>query len=302
MSSLGEETKSAELIKSSRLSSTILAGGISLLGSVLAFAYDSGFLSWYGVPNWVIKLDLEHVLVAVAAVGLVVMVARTALQGVPAKPWWAFLGAVWFSLFASVMIYFVISWTEWTWGPHLIVPLILLVVMGVLLLHSLLWDLLFPLVWYRSLPSWWDRWAARTVARGKSEIRTVGDVLDESFIRRWGLLVYAIAGLSPLLILGVREMGKWSARYETQFIVVERVPQCIAVRKYGDALLCIDVDTTLRRVLPAFSFIPIGTQEHMVRVSLGRLYNAREQAPTIKAFAPRPSLDSLLEKLQERWR
>ena len=70
-----------------------------------------------------------------------------------------------------------------------------------------------------------------------------------------------------------RYLGLAAAYLKEQHAVVVSSTECIAVRRYGDYLICSDFDRKTKRLLPTFRLIrPGDVQANFVRIEdLGRL-------------------------------
>ncbi len=82
----------------------------------LAFSYESGYVGWFGVPFWVIRVDLMHVLFASGAVGLLFVLVGSLVAGAPASL--LRLGPVVLALALPVLLgtgaVYVAATTQWT--------------------------------------------------------------------------------------------------------------------------------------------------------------------------------------------
>lgn len=161
--------------------------------------------------------------------------------------------------------------TKWNWGTHLIVPVVG-ILLGVLFALSSIRDYLFiPLRTYASLPTVWDRWKARIFRdRGKPGWDAVDAIVQSDrsgHVAGWYLL---LVGVMFAVILA-QTAGSLNAKTTFTYALRQKPTPCIVVRRYGDNLICMGIDTTHNRVLDSFSLLSVGDSVTLAIKTFGRL-------------------------------
>jgi hypothetical protein len=270
------------------ISEAVALAGLTALGYYYAFAYETGYLSHFGIPAWVIDLSLVNVLVVVGVFATVLTFIVLTFQTLPGGPWWALLvhlGVLIGIGGFTVVAYKVTNWAS-TW--EIVVGIILVAPGALLTLGYFLSRLILPIFLHKDKGSWLDRWAfvlRREWASAKPNLldHTVS-TMDKAGLRAstWLAPIYFLAILAPI---AVRLIGVAAANTRSEYVVVGGEPECVVVRKYDDYAVCAAIDRKSRRVVPAFRLIQLGdSAARLFRTeSLGRL-----KAPDIAAIQTPP--------------
>ena len=268
------------------VSETVALAGLTVLGYSYAFAYEVGYLRHFGVPFWVIDLTLVHILVVIGVVTPVVAFFMFMLFPLlPAGPWWGLLihlSRLVFIVGQLVLLAIIFDWHQ-RW------QLVALIVVGLpsalVALGYINSRLILPISLYKDKGSWLDRWAFSLTREWASNKRNLLDdtvaTMDKAGLRAsvWLTPVWMLFILGPL---AVQYVGNAAAFYKTDYLVVETQPECVAVRKYSNYVVCSLIDRKTRRILPSFRLIQVGDSTASVfRIEqLGHL-QAPEVATTI---------------------
>jgi hypothetical protein len=274
------------------LTEGLTIGALTLAGYLCAFAYESGYIARFSVPAWVIRVDLMHVIATTAMVAAAVLTFAAVPRGLPRRPPAVLVYHVWEPLWAFALGTFLLWQTQWTLGWHLLIPSLVALLLFTHAVNTFLDGVLRPLRRYNDLPTVWDRW--RQGARDKAGREAPSSVWDAVLSGRTfdpsrplvavAFLVYVCG---PLVFRGIGVHR--SVRQESYAVYEDKAP-CVAVREYGDRILCVDVDTAQRRTLGSFRLLSVTSDSarFAVRV-LGRLQTMPDNRPA-KAFAPTPKV------------
>jgi len=272
------------LLRRLGISEAVALAGLTALGYCYAFAYEAGYLSHFGIPFWVIHLSLVHVLIVVGVFASVVSLLILLFQVLPGGPWWALL--IHLSIVVgvggiTVLFLWILDWHN-TW--ELVLGIVFGVPGALVTLGYINSRLILPIFLYKDKGSWLDRWAfvlRREWARSKPNLLddTVA-TMDKAGLRVsvWLGPVWMLFIFTPL---AVRFAGLAAANVKGEYVVVAGEPECVAIRTYGDYVVCSLIDRKSRRVLPAFRLIHVGDSTARVyRIELLGHLRAPEVAAT----------------------
>jgi hypothetical protein len=229
-----------------RLTEAMQLAAITFAGYGCAFSYEAGYLGWFGVPYWFVRLDLIHVLLTISAVWLVLMPMLNYSRLFPSSL--LLLLIQWFPPIAAVVLGLVISW----YMPHKLSWTLAAAVFMVLVfegfgLASLYALVVRPIRLHKTSGDWIERWklGARDyyVALFRFQVGTVGERLATKGEQLVGPALMQSAWSLVALLAGLNLLGTYRAENQVQFTLLRRPVPCFALRRYGEGILCVDVDT-----------------------------------------------------------
>lgn len=250
---------------------------VTITGYLYAFSYETGYLSHYGIPAWVIQLSLVNVLIAFGAIVFVLVVLVYVLMALSPGPWWALLyqlSILVLPVSFTVFLFTTIDLQQW---QSIIVAVLLGWVPAYFSVVGINKRLIAPIVLYKDAGSWPNRWAAAFYSERKAHAKNpdlLGHLIgamDTAGVRQSWVILFSIIFISGPF--AARYLGLAAAYLKEQHAVVVSSTECIAVRRYGDYLICSDFDRKTKRLLPTFRLIrPGDVQANFVRIEdLGRL-------------------------------
>ena len=265
---------------------SLVVVAMPLAGYALAFAFETGFLGWFGVPPWLIHIDLGQALTAGMSLGALVVTLHWVVRLLGNRPWAAllFLGVAPFG-FGAFAIAFAAA-TQWTWGRHLLVPVTAITLLGALTLISGYFMLVEPLREHREMSSWWDRWARKASAEVARPATNVFDAfVDRDSSGQRARAYAALIGFWALLLIAELH-GARRAAAQRSFLVSNSAPACAAIRRYGEDFLCVLVDTASKRILPGLRIVPANGTTEQWHYYLSRSVLARREDLAPKFYSP----------------
>lgn len=278
---------------------TILAVA-PFIGSVLTFAYEVGYGLHFGVPLWLVRIDVSHVLAVSLGAALFSIWLYNVMTVIPHHPWWMLPVLVAPSVLAGFIVYILVAQTVWVIGTHLLLPVLFIMPLLLWSLFSLYGNLIRPI---RSRPigtSRRDALTARALELAHQRGPTASHALLEQGVKSVGpgavFLAVTVIGLLWASYLA----GTWRAHTRSTFLVPMNGPQCIAVRRYAESVFCADVDADHKTVRPGFRLLPLSDSTHWVVRNVGPLRAANDAIQSRKLFRPRSErapIDTALRKL-----
>jgi hypothetical protein len=249
----------------------------TLTGYLYAFSYETGYLSHYGIPAWFIQLSLVNVLIAFGAVVFVLVVLPYVLMAFPAGPWWALLYQISGLVLPLGFTAFILAMTDWHDWRAVVVGVFLVLFPAIFALVEIARRLIAPIFLYKDAGSWPHRWEF-AFRREREAHAKKPDLLGHSILamnkaglrQSWLLILWIVFIVGPF---AARYLGLGAAYFKMRYAVVAGSHECIAVRRYGDYLVCTDFDRVAKHLLPSFRLLRLGDAEaSLVRIEdLGRL-------------------------------
>jgi hypothetical protein len=238
---------------------------IPFLGYTYAFVHEAGMNYRFGVPLWLIRLDLSHVLIASAVLLLGWMLLWNFLDLLPNRPWHVLV----YLLIEPVMgigcgLYLLLR-NQWHWtlrsvGAAIFPALILYLGIGAFVRHIIL-----PLVRHPDLPSWWDRWRRKMHRSLPSQATTVAGVLIRSDNTDMLLLTNLFLFVAFVIGFAVFALGYRQSHSETDFLLTVDKTPCIVLRRYGESLVCVPVDTVRHQTFGSLRLLPTTDSSRTMR-------------------------------------
>lgn len=242
-----------------RLTEAAIVATAPVVGAVLTFAYEAGFLSWYGVPYIFVRIDATAVLLMASAAGALLFAALGYARMVPSMPWRALMCALYLALFPAVLLivsYALISAVAWRPWSQLAWKSLLSMSFAIGAYYAAKHLLVTPIRLYKDEGDWAARWLRRMRDIGAGGDYTMEDRLH---IRMNEVLGPRATGLMLAFSLSVVLMYWWGshrAAKEVAHVIRQTGEPCVVLRRYGEGLLCAGVDTTAWRLSGGFRILP----------------------------------------------
>lgn len=258
------------------LRETFVLAAIPLIAYALIYAYDAGYLSRYGIPSWVIRLDFAHVVQTSGPVALGCYLLIGLLQVLPVRSFLASVIVVrvlFFPVLCIAIGYWIGIHTAWHADGRAVVPAIVILGCLVAASGSLEEDLLGPLRKHTGKSSWLEKLTAASRERAaRPSTNVLGAILDRDGTgtnwRRFVILYLLIAVAHWVLPTA----GRLAAKRDEEFTIVRGQYPCVVLRQYGDELLCAAWDSSTRTVRADFQLISLKDLHDELSVRhLGRL-------------------------------
>ena len=224
----------------------VLLAALPAFAYLVAYAYQAGFLSRYGVPREAARIAFGEVLVAGGAVGLVGFLFAPTLQLViqarkKDSALWrelAALAVVWGLVGVTATAYEFRHVREWR-AALLVATFITGIQLGL------------PLVFHRNVTGYANKLAA---ARAREDgVQTPFEWMASFFTPR-SRLVLMTAGL---IVLVANTLGDAAALTRRQYTVTNEAPPRAIVRIYGGHAVLVDMDRQGRRLGPHYWVVPL---------------------------------------------
>lgn len=248
---------------------------LTALAYCVAFAFEAGYIGYFGVPVEFAEVNLKELLLCASAalggVGLLANVTNLVLLHWPQtlSPVVHRMLASWLVLVGFVAASLALRGASWSaWVLAMILPALI----G-------LFEFVLPLWWYRGATSYSEKVEAAMQA-------------DKDRNKGLGPLLARRIGVGPLLAIGgaialvniAHSTGIYAARKQENFLVAAIEPSCVVLRLRGEEMLCVSLDLKARAVTSQFRFLPAeGTDVRLQRV--GRLQESALADATMKPAA-----------------
>ena len=269
------------LAKRVGISEGVAVAGATVAGYAYAFSYENGYLSHYALPFWLIDLSIVNVLITVAALILVLVVVTYVLVLFPAGPWSALLYQLANLVLPVGLVILILTATNWNEPRQATFGAVVGGLTALIAVGEIRRRIVGPLFLYRDRGSWLERWAFARQLERETHARSP-DLLAHSIqtMHRAGVKSTWISGFWVLFVFGplvTHYVGRATARLNTTHAIVAVSPECIAVRRYTEYMVCSDFDRKTLRVLPSFRLLHV----HNVAASAIRLERlGRLSSPT----------------------
>jgi hypothetical protein len=258
----------SQLVPSLLTDAAIIAAASSYAYAV-AFAYEAGFLEHYGLPIWIIQLDLAHVLVALTGMTTINYVFWWIIELVPtrarevlpmATSWLAGALALWLALLAFVWL-----WDRQDESTNTLAVIVAAV--GILIAYGMILQPLWKFKTSGGIPARY-RVARETEAneRPRAIAHALGSRLEAAGVNAHALRVWftILSG-----VLGVAFLFGYREAVAQDTFLVSPDTSAAAVRSYGDHLIVAHLDSARRSVTGRLSIVPVAgtwTRAHLGRV------------------------------------
>lgn len=212
-----------------RIDSAILVLLLTVGGYALAFAYQDGYLGYFGVPAYLAEVSPRELLLfagatagaAVAAYNLFIAAAAKLPAAVP-------------RVVAPILLATAFAWVEmllllWLYGAPLAVWVVTLLIVSVFtFVHFGV-----PIFFHRDTPGYFAK-----VAVSIEKIRADLGSGPPRLLHRIPLKVTATVGIAYGALILVNAVGAYEARTCSVFLVDQTGEPCVVLRSMSDGLLC----------------------------------------------------------------
>jgi hypothetical protein len=249
-----EPTRSRSL-----LSETVALAITPIAAYAIAFSYEAGYLSHFGLPLWLIDLNLSRIFVVLSGLVFLLWIAYFSLVILPAKALvvfrWvrAFFIPCMMGYLTYVLLRLALHEHRAWWIPGLL--------MGLMTAYSAFVWVIHPLVTHRDQPTL----AARLAISQREEALASPDTALDLSLRRliaagFDIRLPLISGFGFALLLPLAHLtGRIAAERQTFFLVEQSRSELVALRSYGDHLIVASVDTVQHEIGPVYEIQPLTT-------------------------------------------
>ncbi|HKV99039.1 MAG TPA: hypothetical protein VJN96_04405 [Vicinamibacterales bacterium] len=257
-----------------RFTETLLLAAAPMVGAALTFAYEAGFIGWFGVPYTFVRIDATTILVAATAAGALLASALGYARLIPMMPWRPVFATVYLIVLPVVLLLGAfVSVATATWQPWWKVAWH--VVLAITLLAAAYYTtkdfLVRPIRDYSQEGDWGKRLVRRMLEAGAGKDANLEQAFHTGVREKLGS---GATGLLLLLIFGVLLMnwwGRYRAAHEKVHVLLQTPSPCVVIRRYGEGLLCVAVDTSSWQVLSNFRMVPFVPTTDLRTVMSGQL-------------------------------
>lgn len=235
-------------MKSSWITPTIITATIPIIAAIaygIAYAFEWGYCSIFGIPTYLIELTVNNVLFAVSTV--VILLAFTILIWYPyvyipldrlSKRWgkkFSFLAGGLFVVIVFMLLYQEV-WLRW-------VPLLIVVVtLGIILF-------VIPIIyiWIAKGLNWIKQKIFLFLGRSKEkeiqkEEAVPAPAIESSTELTKRKLAFIILGSAFILFYIAFAAGQATAEMQDEFFITTDPTDCVVLRIYGNNLICAPID------------------------------------------------------------
>lgn len=225
------QSTSSSTPEGTRLPDAILLAAASAVSYAVAYAYRTGFASFYGLPPVLLTPTVGGILQAGAAVGATLLTLSVFVNGL-----WMFLpsrespvGRSIRRLFVMLVVTILVSYSlfayKWGW----------LVVPAALCIFGFL-ELVFPLFTQRKIASYGDKLAAQE--KVESNVTTPLD----HFAKRIGRKAFVLVFASYVLMHFAYAVGYRAAKEQEEFFMLDDAPGYVVATMDDDMIVLVAYD------------------------------------------------------------
>jgi hypothetical protein len=230
------------------LSEAIIVALASASAYYFSYTYEKAFLSYFGIPQQFITIDITTILSFGAIIFgaliltfpalnmFTILLSRTKNEYLVrlVRPYWIFL-------FLILTHFYFFGLDKWT----------LLIAYLVVCLFFIFFDFIFPLITQRGKKTYTEK--LQTQEEIESQFRSLPQEVGIRYGRDTATLVM-------LLIMGYlisSNAGLAEAMHQKSFLFTNTQPQLVVIRIYSDRLICAQYDDVNNEILPQFSIIEL---------------------------------------------
>jgi len=244
------------------LSDGILIALATLLGYLIAYRYESGYMSFFGVPDDFIEINLIRVLIAGFTIFSVLLTFIVMIEGLlfllpkdlgfftrPLLKLSPFLLAVVISLLT-----YGLEWRKY------IFLLILLIIFSFL-------EFVFPLLSQKEVKGYREK----LIAQDKYDTERISTRFISHFyenVERPTIFIFAII---LFVVLFAATFGESKAMRQIDYLTINTSPEAVVIRTYGDKLICLPFDRKSKEFKKRFFVIKIADNVNNVTFSSDRV-------------------------------
>jgi hypothetical protein len=229
----------SETSKPSHFSDTLLIAAIPLIGFAYAFAYEYGYLTYFGVPYWTIHVTLPHALGITALFIALWLTTGFILNLLPKGPWFGVIWHGWNIMLGVLAFRIATAYIDWTSPASVFIAVTFGGFLGLLTLVEFLKRFVAPLI--NNSGTWLERWneeAQKDIRTERTDAHfALLTTLEEKGVpvSKWLFPMWVSLVALPAICYGA---GAYAARHQAWFLVAERDAPCVLLRRYGDVTLC----------------------------------------------------------------
>jgi hypothetical protein len=245
-------------------SESLLLGAIPFVGSLIAFAFESGYLSFYDVPSSLIQLDLVRVITASAVVTLFALVFGILMKFIslvvngdnPVRK--ALVRPLSAALVFLPLVFFVPKIASMWW------------LLGIFFLVMATLELVPPLIKKEPGKSYLERLETQLSQDKEREDSLRVDTspagkIDRNFVTPLGMAFFGL--------LIVFSMGRYQAQTKDSYFVQKENPGLLFVASFGEVLVFKSFDQSTKRITRELRVLKLheGTPVVLERLKTGVL-------------------------------
>jgi hypothetical protein len=237
------------------LSDGLLIAGVPLLGYAIAFAYESGYGLYYGIPLQLISLTLTQILVAIAGlISIIILLFSVSYLGYAhfysEKEPSPVGAALWrqtpvFFLCLAMLASFGPRWPEWG------------IALGATT-FSVFWEFILPLLTHREKTTYREKLLASEAAQQSipNPLRLAVKSYGPAALRlyNYGLVVF-------LLLLIAHWAGRGEALRETSYLTDSTSNKVVILRFCGDMVVAREYDSSTNKLKGDFIVTKISSKQ-----------------------------------------
>jgi len=229
------------------ISGTVLVAIFSLLGYLIAFFYEYGYLGYFHIPKQLIEVSLINILIGtVATLGtmFLLLTVLNIFSQIGLLNTKTALGrsrnfALMYVAYAVIMLLiYQTAWKQWLW---------VLIVAAVILIIEFLW----PFIFQKDKKTLEEKF----LAQEKIEREVLTNDLFGRISEKMGRSMLQFLFLSVVLLSIAFNMGRSEALNQTSFVLLGLNSNKAVIRIYSQNLIVIEFDRESKRVANSFLLI-----------------------------------------------
>lgn len=241
-------------------SNNLIVACVPLLGYLLAYTYQSGYLDFYDIPSTFIQIDLVRVVkaslaVAFALVLLFILINVTKELLSHSHPFWKVIGKAFsIGIFLGLIFLLDISTTETDIKQ-----------IGIIVSAFILLTLVPPLFKWHSGKTYWEKVSIELETEAAENANEKGASTISNIIGLALLLIYAF--------MFVKSLGMREAKNQTEWWVLKDRPEMLMVAAYGDTVILKKINLISKEITDELEVMKMSdtTPLRITLVSLGEL-------------------------------
>ncbi|MET0463737.1 MAG: hypothetical protein ABW007_11310 [Chitinophagaceae bacterium] len=252
------EKKDQEGQKRLPLSEAVLLTLASAGAYLLAFIYEYGYATFFGIPMHLINVSLINLLASGVVVMLLIISSFMTIDTIfpltnLKHPYLAkYIPRVIGLFFIWVFVPSVMYGSDYSW-------VIIITVGTYCLLVS--WIFIAPLVVYRGKGKWTERYNAELLSRRQKSSPDFDKFIEKRLGIKQSKLTLAMLAMSMAIIY---RAGENVAKIQRDFFVIDTSPAMVVLRVYGDNMICAPFDRNAHEVKRSFSVRKIAEDPKLV--------------------------------------
>jgi hypothetical protein len=228
-----EENKRTDFLWSK---SGLLAGGITVVGYLLGFSYESGYASYYGIPIQLIKLNLINIFISIFSLVallftllLIINLGYMIFKERPGIIQRLLLSSAYSILCSAAVLFTSIDTSVWHIARWIILwPLL-----------SLSKNFIWPLITHHNKGTYYQKLAAFEQLEQQESLKTIWSFINS---RKNLSIIYNLLFIIWLLHIFIYRIGYAEAERTDSFFVAKGPKPLVVLRIYGDKFICAPFD------------------------------------------------------------